>query len=230
MGAALLIGLGLLSGCTETVDSTNIKTGGIAAIIEAKAESDKATTIIATLKVGGPSSNTYVDLSSSDGIFASQGEKKVEMQSQSSGVYEAEFATAAENTEFVVSLERKNDTPAPNSRGSLPGPLALTLPATEASRAADFEITWDPSGSTDDVTIELDGTCIFHSFIEVAGDPGKHTIAANSLKPTNTMMPENCDITVEITRSRKGETDAAYDSESSFVLKQVRTAKFTSTP
>ncbi|MDI1477785.1 hypothetical protein [Polyangium sp. y55x31] len=230
--AFALVGLGVLSGCKETVDSQNVKTAGIAAILSATAENDKETRLIATLKVGGDESNTYVDLSGGDRIFASAGDKRVEMQTQDTGVYEAEFATAADGTEFVVDLQRADGDNAPSSRGTLPAPFTLTLADTSASRAADLEVSWTPSGSNDDVRIELNGTCIFLETIDVPGDTGKHTIPANSLKATGSMdqPPPTCDVNIEVTRSRKGTPDSAFDSESSFVLQQVRTGKFTSTP
>jgi hypothetical protein len=230
-GFALLTSLGLFSGCTkETVDSQNINTAGIAALIEVTATTDSATTVITTLKVGGAQSNTYVDLSDGDAIFAKAGATRVEMTGQSTGVYEAEFNTAALDTEITVSLERKDDDAAPNSRGLLPGPFALTIGASSVSRTADLAITWTPSGSNDDVTIELSGTCISGQTIDVPGDPGTHTITANTLKPINDMMPESCDVNVEVTRSRQGTADVAFDSESRFRMRQIRTSKFTSTP
>ena len=230
--AFALVGLGALSGCKETVDSQNIKTQGIAAIISATAETDAETRLIATLKVGGDESNTYVDLSSGDAIFAVTDDKRVEMQAQETGVYEAEFNTAAAETEFTVDLQRADDDDAPASRGTLPAPFTLTIGASQVSRAADITVTWTPSGSNDDVRLELNGSCIFLETIDVPGDSGSHTIPANTLKPTGSMdqPPPTCDVNVSMTRSRSGTVDSAFDSESSFVLRQVRTGKFTSTP
>jgi hypothetical protein len=232
LSASALIGLGLLSGCKETVDSQNIKTQGIAAIISATAETDAETRLIATLKVGGDESNTYVDLSGGDSIFALSGDKRVEMQAQDTGVYEAEFNTAAADTEFVVDLQRADDDDAPASRGTLPAPFTLTIGASSVSRAADLTVTWTPSGSNDDVRLELNGSCTFLETIDVPGDSGTHTIAANTLKPTGSMdqPPPTCDVNVTMTRSRRGTPDSGFDSESSFVLKQTRVGKFTSTP
>ncbi|MDI1445454.1 hypothetical protein [Polyangium sp. 6x1] len=230
--AIALVGLGLLSGCKETVDSQNVKTAGIAAILSATAETDLETRLIATLKVGGDESNTYVDLSGGDSIFASTGDKRVPMQTQETGVYEAEFNTAAEGTEFTVDLQRADDDDAPASRGTLPAPFTLTIGASAVSRAADLNVTWTPSGSNDDVRIELSSPCTFLETIDVPGDSGTHTIPANSLQPTGTAAepPPTCDVTVKMTRSRRGTADSAFDSESSFVLQQVRTGNFTSTP
>jgi hypothetical protein len=224
------VSLLLLSACTETVDSKNIRTAGIAAIITADATADSATTVTATLKVGGSSSNTYVDLAGGDRIFATGGDKRVEMQSQGTGTYEAEFNTAAVDTEFLVDLQREADDDAPSSRGTLPAPFAMVLPNVTTSRAQPLTVTWTPAGSNDDVTIELTGTCIFNRTIDVPGDPGSHTITAGTLVSTKADKPETCDVNVEMIRSRKGTADPIFDSESSFILAQTRTGKFTSEP
>ncbi|MDI1431299.1 hypothetical protein [Polyangium sorediatum] len=227
-----VVSLGVLSGCKETVDSQNVKTAGIAAILFATAESDQETRLTATLKVGGDESNTYVDLSGGDSIFASAGDKRVQMQTQETGVYEAKFNTAAEGTELLVDLQRADDDDAPSSRGTLPAPFDLTIGASAVSRAADLNITWTPSGSNDDVRLELNGPCTFLETIDVPGDSGTHTIQANTLQATGSadQPPPTCDITVTMTRTRRGTTDIAFDSESSFILQQVRVGKFTSTP
>lgn len=230
--ATLAIGTAIFAfGCTETIDSQNLKTAGIAALIEATSTDGTSTTVIATLKTGGAQSNTYVDLSSGDAIFAEGDGKKVEMQAQSTGVYEAEFGTGAADTEFKVMLEREADDSAPNSAGRLPAPFEIDPIATaDVSRAEDLTITWDPAGgSGDEVDIEVDGNCIFIDSWTVP-DSGTHTIKAGDLKPTNSDMPESCSVEVEIRRTRSGSADPTFDSESWFRLHQVRTDSFTSAP
>jgi hypothetical protein len=227
----ILIGTGLLTGCTETIDSQNLRTQGIAATIRATATSDSETALRATLRAGGDESNTYVALGGGDRIFATGGDKRAEMRAQSTGIYEAEFPLGAANTPFKVDLQRERDDSAPNSTGTLPAPFSVTpLGTTPISRANELVIAWTPATDGDAMRIHLDGNCIFFKNIDVPGDTGKHTIAANSLEPTNSMMPESCDVKVEITRARTGKADTTFDSESSFVLEQVRTISFTSAP
>lgn len=229
-GSSLCVGLFLLTACTETVDSKNIRTGGISATIAAIAASDASTSVTATLKVGGPASNTYVDLSGGDGIFVTVNDKRVQMEAQGSGVYQADFATAAADTAFLVDLQRDADDDAPASQGTLPGPFSLVVPNMSTSRAQSMTITWDPSGSKDDMTLNFNGTCIFNRTIDVAGDSGMQEVTGGTLTPTAPDKMETCDITVEMRRSRKGTPDLAFDPQSSFILEQTRTAKFTSTP
>jgi hypothetical protein len=232
MIVGLLVGLGLLTGCTEVADSQNIRTQGIAALITATAETDHETVVRATLKVGGPKSNTLVNLGGGDRIFMQSGDKRVEMQSQSAGVYLAKLNTAAAETEIIVDFQREQDDDAPASRGALPAPFTISLAASTASRAEDLTISWDPAGSNDDMRLELNGSCIFRHTVDVPGDSGSHVIPANTLKPTGATdaPPPTCDLTVSMSRIRKGTPDSAFDIDSSFTLTQTRTSKFTSTP
>jgi len=229
-GSSLCAGFLLLSACTETVDSKDIRTAGIWASITANANSDAATTVKVELRVGGPDSNTYVDLSGGDQIFASGNGKRLEMEAQGTGTYEIDFNDAAADTEFIIDLQRDSDDDAPMSKGLLPGPFSLQVPNMSASRAQDLTITWSPSGTTDDMTLQLGGTCIFNRTIDIPGDTGSHVITGGTLASINPDKPETCDVNIEMKRTRKGEADRAYDPASLFVLTQTRTAKFTSAP
>jgi hypothetical protein len=230
-GLSLCFGLLLLSACvTETVDSKNIKTAGMTALIQVNAPNDSASTVTATFKVGGASSNTYVNFSGGDTVFAEGADKRVQMDAQDTGKYTIDFNTAAKDTRFVVDLQRDNDDDAPGSNGTLPEPFSFQVPNMATSRATDITITWGPSGSNDNVTIELSGSCIFSRSIDVPGDTGSHVISGGTLASIDPMKPETCDITVEMTRSRTGTVDPIFDNESTFKLTQTRTAKFTSSP
>lgn len=218
-----------MTGCTETLDSKNIKTAGISATIEATAPSASESTVEVTLLAGGDESNTYIDLSGGDRIFATIGGERKEMSSTSAGEYEVESTKGEGGTEFTISLERADGDNAPSSVGTLPEPFDLTAVSGTISRAADLEIVWSPAGD-DGMELELDGTCIFNEKIPVASNATSHTVAANSLKSTGGDMPTTCDLTVTVRRSRNGTADKALDAESSFLLQQVRTMKVTSSP
>jgi hypothetical protein len=219
-----------LTGCTETLDSQNIKTAGISATIEATAPSETESTVHVTLKAGGDESNTYIDLGGGDRIFATVGGERKEMSSVSSGEYEAESTKGAADTEFKISLERADGDNAPDSIGTLPAPFDLTAVSGTVSRATDLEIAWSPAAD-DGMEIELDGTCIFNEKIDVASNATSHTVPANSLDSTGPSdMPATCDLTVTVRRSRVGTADRALDAESSFLLEQVRSMKVTSSP
>lgn len=222
---------GLLAGCTETLDSKQIRTGGISATLEATAESESSTSLKAILKAGGDESNTYVILSAGDRISATADGEEVEMSSESAGVYVAHFDVGEGGTEFTVQLTREDDDDAPDNAGTLPDPFELeALPKEPVPRGEDLTVTWSPSGSGDDMVIRVDGDCIFSKTFDVGGDTGTYTIVAGELEPTSSQEPKSCDVDVVISRTRGGTTDKNLDPESSFELSQVREGRFTSAP
>ncbi|WP_437671133.1 hypothetical protein [Sorangium sp. So ce131] len=226
-----LAALGLSAGCKETLDSNTIRTQGISATIEATAVSESSTSVKATLKAGGDESNTYIVLSGGDRISAAADGKEVDMLAEESGVYVAQFQTGAEDTEFSVQLDREDDDDAPGNSGTLPAPFEIeALPTEPISRTEDLTITWEPSGTGDDMEIEVRGDCIFSKTIDVGGDPGTYTLKAGTLEETSSQEPETCDVEVTISRTRGGKTDPILDSESSFQLSQVRQDTFASAP
>lgn len=229
--AALASSTALLGCSKEVTSSANIKTAGIAALIDVTAENDSLSTVYAELRVGGSSSNTYVDLASGDVLKASAGDAFKEMLADDDG-YAAEFETAAVDTRFSVAFERADGDNATENSGTMPAPFKIgALPDTKPSRANDdFTITWDTVDTSSDMIAELSGTCIFTEKVDVVGDEGMLLIPKGSLDSTGGDMPKECDITVTLTRSRTGQADPAFDEESWFKLHQVRTASFTSAP
>lgn len=229
--AAALAG-SMLTGCTrDTVSSQNIRTEGIVALVDVTATTEKDSIVHAELRVGGPG-GTYVILDSGDSLTATAGTESKAMQSTDEGEYEAKFTTAAAGTEFTMALDRKVDTDAPMSRGVMPAPFEITgVPAASTSRTGDdITITWGPTEAGSDVTISVNGSCIFGKDFDVAGDPGTFTIAKGTLDSTSESMPQSCDVSVTMKRTAKGTPDPVFDSQSTFTLAHVRESKFTSAP
>jgi hypothetical protein len=231
---ALPLALCTLAGCKETVSSEHIKTGGIAILTEVTARSATNVRVRTELLVGGDESNTYVILDSSDRIYAEADGDRQEMDSISQGVYEATFSAGEGGTEYRVMLRRDDDEDAENNRGALPEPFSITsdLGTDVLSRMDDdVEITWEPSGERDDMSLEVDddvGGCIFSDGFDVSGDDGSYVIEAGTLDSTSSSDPEECDVTATLTRERDGVYDRKLDSESWFVLRQVRSTTFAS--
>jgi hypothetical protein len=229
---ALLAAVGTLAGCSkeETVSSENIKTAGIAALIEVKAENENSSTVRVELLVGGDESNTHVILDNGDKLsVAANGENKT-LSAESEGIYTANIGTGAADTEFVIGLERPDDTAAPNSSGKLPPPF--TVGNIDAkSRATDaVDITWDPSGS-DSIVIDVLGDCIKEKKDIKTSDTGSYSIGAGELvSGFDSDKDKTCDVTVRVWRERGGSADSAYDNESRMVMRQVRSVKFQAAP
>jgi hypothetical protein len=230
---AALASSAALFGCSkEVTSSVNIRTPGLAPIITVTAESASLATVHVDMKIAGSSSNAYVILEGGDKLVAEADGKTSDMRSESEGEYEAEFPTAAADTEFKVMLERPNDDPGLNNRGTMPAPFEIgALPETKPSRAtADVTVTWSPVDTNSDMKIQVNGSCIFLETFSVPGDEGQFVIPKGKLSSTNSEKPEECEVTVTMTRSRVGTTDSIFDKESSFTLQQIRKDTFVSAP
>ncbi len=227
---ALLAVSGAAMGCAEeTLSSEDIRTAGIAALIEVKAENESSSRVRVELLAGGSSSNTKVVLDNGDKLTATvDGETKT-LTTQDTGVYTANFSTGAADAEFVIAFERRQDENAPNSIGTLPPPFVIA-PIDLKSRANDaVEINWDPAGS-DSIVIKVDGDCLKSVSDIKTSDTGSYTIPAGTLGTFESDADKTCDVTVQIWRNRGGSADKAFDVESRYVASQVRAVKFQSAP
>ena len=215
----------------ETTSSNNIKTGGIAALIDVYADTATKATVHVELKVGGSSSNTYIGLDSGDQLIATAGDQEKTLTTADGvGRYEAVFSGVAADTLFTVVLERPHDTTAADNSGTLPAPFDLDKPKDDLSRKDDaLDVTWSPSGSDDGMDFDFDGSCIF-PYSKSPSDSGSFTVAKGTFESTGGDKPEACKLTLEAQRSRSGSADAAFDSESYFRLHQRRSTSFTSAP
>jgi len=230
------IGFALLGavGCKETVSSDHIRTAGIsmATVVTAGSASSH---VEVTLTVGGNESNTYVVLKEGDALIALADDEEKTMERVADGIYEATFDTNAEDTEFTVRLERDEDDDAVGNTGTLPAPFTITSDfGSEAhSRAEDLEITWEDSGTDDEMTLEVDDdsgeSCIFSDSFEPPGDDGAYAIQGGELEGTGG-GDETCEITLDLSRWREGLRDPALDPETTFKLRQVRSTTATSSP
>jgi hypothetical protein len=234
-GSLVVVGLlGLLVfGCSkETTSSSNIKTPGIAALIDVYADTDTTAKVHVELKVGGSSSNTYVGLDNGDQLIATAGDQtKTLTTTDDVGVYEASFSGVAAETAFSVVFDRPHDTTAANNSGALPPPFTLDKPKDNLSRKDDeLEVTWAPSGSDDGMDFSFDGDCIFPDTESPLSDSGSLILAKGTLESTGGDMPKACKLTLDVQRSRSGSADDEFDSESYFRLHQRRSTTFISAP
>jgi hypothetical protein len=223
--------LGLLAmGCSkETTSSTNIKTGGLAALIDVYADTATKARVKVELRVGGSSSNTYVNLENGDELSATAGDETKVLTASESGIYETNFTGVGADTLFTVLLDRPGDTTAADNSGTLPAPFELDNPKDGLSRKDDdLEVTWSPSGTGDKMNLDFDGDCIY-DYPKPASDVGSFTVEKGTLDSTGD-KPETCDVTVAAQRSRDGTVDSLFDRESWFRLHQRRSATFVSNP
>jgi hypothetical protein len=230
LASLCFIGLAALGCSKETTSSSNIKTGGIAALIDVYADDDTTATVHVELRVGGSSSNTYVALEGGDSLTATAAGKTKTLTSVDTGVYEVDFSGVASGTDFQVTLDRPSDTTASDNSGTLPDPFAFDKPAADKSRMTDdLELTWAPADTGDGMHVDIDGQCIF-AYSHDMSDTGSFVVAAGKLDSTGGDKPETCDLTAHLERASDGVADTIFDPESYFKLHQRRSAKFTSNP
>lgn len=215
--------------CTESVESTDVKTTGIYPEIEVVATGNGNSKVTVKLKVGGDDSNTFLDLKGDDTLEASaDGETKTLDQSGDS--YSASFAVDAEGTEFTIAFLRgEDDDSAPESTVVMPAPFDMALSASEASRADDdLEYTWEPAGDGD-MEWRLDGKCVKLRSGSTPDD-GTNELAAGDIETFDSDKEESCTVKLELTRAQGGDIDPAFTEGGSIVAKHVRSDSFTSVP
>src|SRR6185369_3348604 len=120
LGFLCLLGLFAVGCSKETTSSSNIKTPGIAALIDVYADTDTTATVHVQLRVGGSSSNTYVTLDGSDKLTATAAGKTKTLTVVDTGIYEANFSGVEGGTKFQVTLDRPDDETAKDNSGTLP--------------------------------------------------------------------------------------------------------------
>jgi hypothetical protein len=216
--------------CTESVESTDIRTTGIYPEIKVVATGNGQSEVTVWLKTGGSNSNTYLDLKGDDTLEVTvDGDTKT--MDQSGDSYEATFDVDAGGTEFTIAFLRGDaDEDAPESVVALPEPFEMVLGASTASRADDdLEYTWEPEGDGN-LSWDLSGDCV-SSDIGSTPDDGTNSIAAGDIEPKfESDAEESCTAKLSLERAQKGTIDSAFTEGGSIVAKQVRSDSFTSTP
>lgn len=222
-------------GCSEDVDSEDVRTSGFYAEFEALALGDGTTEVSARLKIGGKNSNTFADLTGEDTLIAFTDDDEVTMRRSGSGnrsPYEAEFDTEKGGTEFTVNFDRGSfDDSAPDSMATLPKPFALSLTDLEEGdeivRGNDVSLEWDDNASGT-LNWEIEGDCIW-SEDGTAADDGDLVIDSSDVRVQSLDEGESCEVTVTLERVNEGSVDGGYDG-GKFNAVQRRSIRFTSTP
>ena len=162
----------------ESVSSSDVLTSGMYANLEVSADGSGVSRASAILRVGGASSNVYVDLVDGDALTVDQGGELVELEKSSVGEYReynANFDMDAEDTEFDFAFVRDVDDGAPSSVIALPAKFEITGPEvdTTVSRAEELTFTWD-GGGDDLMRYSIDGDCVLSAGETLQGDDGAH--------------------------------------------------------
>ncbi len=224
----LVLALALV-GCSESVESTDVRTTGIYPEFTVTANGNGSSRVEARLKVGGNNSNTFLDLDGGDTLEVTvDGESKT-LEGSSGHRYTATFGTDDAGTEFVFAFLRDGDDDAPMSTVALPEPFEMEVTSAEVTRTVDdVEFTWDPAGDGD-IHFNVDGDCFFFEDGDTP-DNGDHSVSAEDLVGPGDDEGDECTGTVELMRSQSGSIDEAFTEGGEITARQVRSDTFTSLP
>jgi hypothetical protein len=233
LGVVSLLSLSasLAAGCRQEVESTDIRTSGVYPVVDVLAEGTGSSHVSVKLKVGGPVSNTYLDLTGDDTLSATANGETRTLDSSGSVSYAATFATEASLEYTIAFLRGQADTNAPATTVTLPAPFTITLEPREISRAtADLTFTWSTSGpSGGNLEESVSGSCI-DTILETIPDDGSATISRDQLHVRDGQSGDSCTVTVTLARVQTGQVDPAFTEGGNVQARQVRAATFTSTP
>ncbi|HMF43936.1 MAG TPA: hypothetical protein VKQ32_24855 [Polyangia bacterium] len=217
----------LAAGCTAT-SSKDLRTGQISAGIRVTATSASAATVHVAMSPGnGVDPLNPVKLEGGDALYAEASGLRWKLGAVGSD-YEASLPTGAAETQVQVILDRPNpnEADAPDSIGALPPPFELSpLSIVDMPRSQPESVSWSPSGTADRMLLAFQGSCVEDVSFAIDGDPGTYGFALEG-----EFSPSSCTVTMTLTRSRAGVVDPNLNPGSSFVLEQVRTAAFHSSP
>jgi len=222
----------LAAGCGMT-DSGSLLTSGISAVMAAKTDGTGTTSVTAELFSGTPDQLIFVKLTDQDQLVAFHGSQQQTMlgvQLVTIVEYGATFNSAVDGDTFTIDFERVIDAGAPASTATLPAAFTLgTLPSS-ASRASALSIAWSPGGTNDQMSWQVDGSCIETSIGTVPVDSGNLMIGPNTFhKLAGQNIPDTCAATLTITRTRAGALDPEFGKGGSIFGEQVRSGTFTTT-
>jgi hypothetical protein len=217
----------LLTACTA-ITSDSLLTSGMSAIVTGEATGGTDTEVVVVLRAGGPTSNTFVDLTGDDVLSAKSGEQSVNLAKRSLGSlhsYAGTLPVSAENSEITISLTRTIDSGAPATVLTLPAPFTVTDHAETVSATQDLSFSWDPSGSTEEMEVVVEGECILAYTKELDGDAGSAAVEFEELTPIGEEAGTACQVTAKLRRVRGGQLDAAF--EEGGVVQGIQSRSFT---
>jgi hypothetical protein len=215
----------------EDVNSSAIRTSGINATFELVGNGT-STEVTVVLKVGGDGSRaTVIDLDGDDEMVVTSGDETRTMSGKN-GDYSVTMSGSDDDQAFTMAFNRgPEDDGAPSTTATLPAGFTLAGidSGEEISRAGAAEVTWDPSGTGDDMTWSLDGDCLWEQS-GTMGDTGSMDITASNYDVQLNEEDTTCEATLTIDRLRDGSLDPHFGEGGDVVAIQRRSITFQSAP
>jgi hypothetical protein len=231
--SVVALGVSGLVGCGQA-SFTDVKTSGIDAEITVLAQSATQARVSVELYPANRDPYERIDLQRGVTLTAEvAGQSKV--LTKNALTYEATFDLGAADSEVRVRLDRAmpDDLDAPDSVGTLPAPFELDgLAKAQFARSEPVVVTWSPSGTSDPMALAVSGDCIASQILAVYDDPGTYTLAPGTLILSDgaDAATASCTVNVVLRRARVASVDPNLSAVSSFLLEQVRSTAFSTTP
>lgn len=227
--AALLCTAVFTVGCSD-IGSSSLLTSGMSAVIRGTSTDGESTEVMAVLRAGGMASTTYVKLEDDDVLTVQVGDLTQPLQEVSLGAltsYRTTMAVADPELPFSVSLDRTLDEGAPNTTFSLPESFQITTQADQIDPSEAIQIAWEPSGTSDQLRLEVSGECIDGGIQDLTGDDGVTTVPSDYLDSVVEQPGASCPVEVTISKIRSGTLDPAYGEGGLAQGVQSRSVSFT---
>jgi hypothetical protein len=232
----IIPGIFLLSSCSGTSDSEDIRTSGLHATINITASEDDRSEVSVKLRVGDSHSNTYVALTNGDRLQATLNNSVIEnIDIKDGSRYRGSFYSAGagqENASYRVSFIRPNDTDAPNSIVTMPPTISgfSATPSSSFSRGTEvLTLSWNATSQQFQVPITFSGNCITDTTLYGVSSTGIYAVNPLSLS-SNSTPEQNCEITITAKVSNTGTVDSAYQEGGVITATRISSLSLMSTP
>lgn len=206
----------------ETMHSSDLETAGIAPVVEFLSAGDGTVEVWAYLLAGGLASNTYLELTGGDRLVArSTGDETSLMGTTGllrDIMYVGFLQGGVPGTELSVSLLRERHENATDSAATLPANFeVLGFEGGSDGRGKpfivgvdDLPVRWTNS-SNDQISVSVDGVCVYSDLEAEQPDTGRLTLSAASIYAPEGRSGERCTGEVVVRRVRGGQVDRTFD-------------------
>lgn len=227
----------MLGGCSS-IESEDVRSTGLYAEYRVVASNDTELSVSASLKAGGASSNTLVELAADEYFELLTDGQRVQLGATPNLLggtsYTATLSVSA-TRELVLDLGLvRNGEPRIDTRFSLPERFEITLPAANTNysiaAAGSMTLQWSPAFSGEPMRIEAYSRCpgghTDYYDITLEPDLGSHTLAVRELvadlltDPLINPAALDCDTTLTLSRSRISPVDAAFGGGRAVAIQQ----------
>lgn len=219
----------------EAVDSEDVLTSGMYADLDVT-NLGESTRAAAILRVGGGTSNTFVELTGEDLLAVDIAEERVDLQAQNLGdlwSYTADLEQDEAGTAYSFAFERSVDEGAPSSTCTMPAPFELTGPEQDlsVSRSEDsVALVWEGSGEADPMEVIVESECAERFSASIDQDTGSYTIPAGEIAAYEDQEDANCKATLTLRRVRAGGLDTGFGEGGVIHAAQERSVDLLLTP